>query len=292
MIRSMTGYGRFEDASSGRNIAVEIKSVNHRYFEFSCRVPRTFGFLEDKLKNYVQSRVSRGKIDLYLNVEADESTLCEVSVNKALAQGYANALNEIAECCGIKNSTSAIDIARFPEVLTVKKPPEDEEKLWNDVRSVTEKAVDAFLEMREIEGEKLREDILSRVDNILKSVDFVEENSPKTVEKYRERLEAKMHELLEDHSVDEQRLLSETAIFADKIAVDEETVRLRSHMEQIRSLLDSSEAVGRKLDFVLQESNREINTIGSKSQNTDIAKTVVDVKAELEKIREQLQNIE
>lgn len=288
----MTGYGHFEDTFSGRNISVEIKSVNHRFFEFSCRVPRAFIFLEDKLRNYVQSRVARGKIDLFLTVESDDVTACEVSLNRALAAGYAKAFEELSLVCDVKNDVTASIIARYPDVFTVRKPVQDEEKLWEEVRSVTEKAVNAFVKMREVEGQKLRDDILSRVDSIFAAVDAIEQAAPETVQKYRERLENKMRELLDDGAVDDQRLLTETAIFADKIAVDEETVRLRSHMSQIVSLLGSSEAVGRKLDFLLQESNREINTIGSKSQNTDISKTVVNVKAELEKIREQIQNIE
>lgn len=292
MVRSMTGYGRFESDASGRNISVELKSVNHRYFEFSCRLPSSMGFLEEKLKSYVRSRVSRGKIDLYLSAEAREDEDCTVTVNTALAKGYAKAFSELAEITGADGKVSPEALSRFQGVLSVRKAETDEEAVWNEVLPVVEKAVDKFILMRETEGQKLYEDVFSKTDNILRMVEFVEQKAPETVEKYRKRLEAKLAEVLEDKSVDEQRIITEAAIFADKIAVDEETVRLRSHIAQIRALLDSGEPVGRKLDFVLQESNREINTIGSKSQNTEISKVVVDVKSELEKIREQIQNIE
>ena len=288
----MTGYGRFESDASGRNISVELKSVNHRYFEFSCRLPSSMGFLEGKLKSYVRSRVSRGKIDLYLSAEAREDEDCTVTVNTALAKGYAKALSELAEITGADGKVSPEALSRFQGVLSVRKAETDEEAVWNEVLPVVEKAVDKFILMRKTEGQKLYEDVFSKTDNILRMVEIVEQKAPETVEKYRKRLEAKLAEVLEDKSVDEQRIITEAAIFADKIAVDEETVRLRSHIAQIRALLDSGEPVGRKLDFVLQESNREINTIGSKSQNTEISKVVVDVKSELEKIREQIQNIE
>lgn len=250
------------------------------------------GFLEEKLKSYVRSRVSRGKIDLYLSAEAREDEDCTVTVNTALAKGYAKALSEIAEITGADGKVSPEALSRFQGVLSVRKAETDEEAVWNEVLPVVEKAVDKFILMRETEGQKLYEDVFSKTDNILRMVEIVEQKAPETVEKYRKRLEAKLAEVLEDKSVDEQRIITEAAIFADKIAVDEETVRLRSHIAQIRALLDSGEPVGRKLDFVLQESNREINTIGSKSQNTEISKVVVDVKSELEKIREQIQNIE
>ena len=292
MVRSMTGYGRFESDASGRNISVELKSVNHRYLEFSCRLPSSMGFLEEKLKSYVRSRVSRGKIDLYLSAEAREDEDCTVTVNTALAKGYAKALSELAEIIGADGKVSPEALSRFQGVLSVRKAETDEEAVWSEVLPVVEKAVDKFILMRETEGQKLYEDVFSKTDNILRMVEIVEQKAPETVEKYRKRLEAKLAEVLEDKSVDEQRIITEAAIFADKIAVDEETVRLRSHIAQIRALLDSGEPVGRKLDFVLQESNREINTIGSKSQNTEISKVVVDVKSELEKIREQIQNIE
>ena len=248
--------------------------------------------MEEKLKSYVRSRVSRGKIDLFLSIEASEDENCTVSVNTALVKGYANALKEVSDICETAEKVSPSVIARFPGVFSVKKGEEDEEALWQQVKAVAERAVDRFIEMRKVEGQKLKDDILEKTDSILDMVSIVESKAPETVEKYRIRLETKLKELLEDRGIDEQRLITEAAIFADKIAVDEETVRLRSHMSQIKDLLESDDPIGRKLDFVLQESNREINTIGSKSQNTDISQVVVDVKSELEKIREQIQNIE
>ena len=248
--------------------------------------------MEEKLKSYVRSRVSRGKIDLFLSIEASEDENCTVSVNTALVKGYANALKEVSDICETAEKLSPSVIARFPGVFSVKKGEEDEEALWQQVKAVAERAVDRFIEMRKVEGQKLKDDILEKTDSILDMVSIVESKAPETVEKYRIRLETKLKELLEDRGIDEQRLITEAAIFADKIAVDEETVRLRSHMSQIKDLLESDDPIGRKLDFVLQESNREINTIGSKSQNTDISQVVVDVKSELEKIREQIQNIE
>lgn len=292
MVKSMTGYGRFEDTASPRAISVEIKSVNHKFFEFSCRVPRTMGFLEERLKNAVQARVARGKIDLYLSVEADADTPAVVEINHALAAGYTKAMEELARTYLLGNDVTAGMIARFPDVLTVRKAPEDEEALWNQVEPVLDGALDAFLAMREREGEKLKTDVLSRIETIRQAVEAVEAQSPQTVAAYRARLEEKIKELLGSASVDEQRLLTETAVFADRIAVDEETVRLRSHLEQMERLLEGDQPVGRKLDFLLQEANREINTIGSKSQSTPIARVVVNVKAELEKIREQIQNLE
>ena len=292
MVKSMTGYGRYEDVASPRKISVEIKSVNHKFFEFSCRVPRTMGFLEERLKAAVQARVARGKIDLFLGVEADAQTPAQVTVNHPLAAGYMQALGELAQTYGVSAVISAEQLARLPDVLSVQKPPEDEEALWAQVSPAVDRALDAFIAMRLREGEKLRVDVQSRLDVIRRAVAQIEAQSPQTVAAYRARLEEKMKELLGSAAVDEQRLLTETALFADRIAVDEETVRLRSHLDQMEHLLQGDEPVGRKLDFLLQEANREINTIGSKSQSTPIARVVVDVKAELEKIREQIQNLE
>ena len=292
MVKSMTGYGRFEDLDSPRKISVELKSVNHKFFEFSCRLPRTMAFMEDKLKTYVQSRVFRGKIDLYLSVEADNTAPAVVEVNHALAAGYLQAYQELAATYDIPCHITAETLARIPDVLTVTKAPEDEEALWAQVQAVAEQAVNQFIAMREVEGARLKEDILGRLNTIRDAVSKIEAQTPQTVAAYRARLEEKMRELLDSATVDENRLLTETAIFADKVAVDEETVRLKSHADQIEALLNSDGPVGRKLDFLMQEANREINTIGSKSQNTAIAGIVVDVKAELEKIREQIQNLE
>lgn len=292
MIKSMTGYGKSEQTIDSLNVTVEIKSVNHRYFEFSARVPREYGFLEEKLKKYCNSLITRGKVECYVSVEALEEREMEVNVNETLAAGYVKALKELSERFGLKDDISAVTLSRYPDVITLHKASEDEERIWNAVKTVAETAVSKFIEMRETEGSKLRGDILSRADYIIECVEFIEGRSPETVREYNEKLKQRMKELLGDAAVDEQRLLNEAAIYADKIAVDEETVRLRSHISQLREFMNSSEAIGRKLDFLVQEINREANTIGSKAQDVDIAKKVIAIKAEVEKIREQVQNIE
>lgn len=292
MIKSMTGYGKSEQTIDSLNVTVEIKSVNHRYFEFSARVPREYGFLEEKLKKYCNSLITRGKVECYVSVEDLEEREMEVNVNETLAAGYVKALKELSERFGLKDDISAVTLSRYPDVITLHKVSEDEERIWNAVKAVAETAVSKFIEMRETEGSKLRGDILSRADYIIECVEFIEGRSPETVREYNEKLKQRMKELLGDAAVDEQRLLNEAAIYADKIAVDEETVRLRSHISQLREFMNSSEAIGRKLDFLVQEINREANTIGSKAQDVDIAKKVIAIKAEVEKIREQVQNIE
>ena len=292
MIKSMTGFGRAQETVDGMTVTVELKSVNHRYFEFTAKVPRTYGFLEEKLKSFLNARVSRGKMECYVTIENLEESDMEVIVNPSLAKGYVDALRALSETFGLKEDYSAISIAKFPDVLTLRKAPADEEKIWNAVQKVTELAVERFVTMRETEGEKLRADILSKADTILEHVAFVESRSPQTVREYHEKLRQRMEELLENTQVDEQRLLTEAAIFADKVAVDEETVRLRSHISQLREFLDADEPIGRKLDFLVQEMNRESNTIGSKAQDVELAKRVIAIKAEVEKIREQVQNIE
>ena len=292
MIKSMTGFGRAQETVDGMTVTVELKSVNHRYFEFTAKVPRTYGFLEEKLKSFLNARVSRGKMECYVSIENLEESDMEVVVNPSLAKDYVDALRTLSETFGLKEDYSAISIAKFPDVLTLRKALADEEKIWNAVQKVTELAVERFVTMRETEGEKLRADILSKADTILEHVAFVETRSPQTVREYHEKLRQRMEELLENTQVDEQRLLTEAAIFADKIAVDEETVRLRSHISQLREFLNADEPIGRKLDFLVQEMNRESNTIGSKAQDVEIAKRVIAIKAEVEKIREQVQNIE
>ena len=292
MIKSMTGYGKSEQTIDSLNVTVEIKSVNHRYFEFSARVPREYGFLEEKLKKYCNSLITRGKVECYVSVEDLEEREMELNVNETLAAGYVKALKELSERFGLKDDISAVTLSRYPDVITLHKASEDEERIWNAVKTVAETAVSKFIEMRETEGSKLRGDILSRADYIIECVEFIEGRSPETVREYNEKLKQRMKELLGDAAVDEQRLLNEAAIYADKIAVDEETVRLRSHISQLREFMNSSEAIGRKLDFLVQEINREANTIGSKAQDVDIAKKVIAIKAEVEKIREQVQNIE
>ena len=288
----MTGYGRAQIKEEGRLISVEIKSVNHRYFEFSARTPRSMGFLEDRLKQYVQSRVARGKIDLYLSVEGIEQENAAVAVNHTMAESYIKALQELRDTYGVKDDLSVTALAGMSGVLSVQRPEEDEEAVWAMVLPAAEQAVDAFIAMRCAEGKRLCDDVLGRIDTILQAVEVIEERSPQTVQEYRLKLEERMKEVLSSATVEEQRILTEAAIFADKTAVAEETVRLRSHMQQAAEMLRSDEAVGRKLDFLVQEMNREINTIGSKAQDITIARTVVEVKAEIEKIREQIQNME
>lgn len=292
MVKSMTGYGRCEETVGGRRITVELKSVNHKYFEFSPRVTRGYGFLEDKLKSYVQSRVARGKIDLFLSIETLEDADVVVSVNHSLAAGYIAALREITERYKLPDTVTVNSLSRYSDIFSVHKAPEDEEAIWAAVQPVAEKAVDAFIAMRETEGSRLYEDVMARAAVILELVGKIEARSPETVKAYRERLEMKLREVLSDTAIDEQRILTEAAIFADKVAVAEETVRLRSHFEQLKSLLGAEEPSGRKMDFLVQEMNRETNTIGSKASDSQIAYMVVDIKAEIEKIREQIQNIE
>jgi uncharacterized protein (TIGR00255 family) len=292
MIKSMTGFGRSEQKINGREISVEIKSVNHRYFEFNCKTSRGYAFLEEKLKAYVQQRVSRGKIDLYVSVVCAEETQANVTLNHSLAAGYVEALKEIAAAYGVQDDISVSSVARFTDIFTVHKAQEDEDEVWQSVLPVLDSAMESFMNMRRAEGARMKEDVLGRSKTILSIVEQIDEQSPQTVAQYREKLEERLRELLESASVDEQRLLTEAAIFADKTAVAEETVRLRSHFSQLERFMEAGEPVGRKIDFILQEMNREANTIGSKVQNAPLAHLVVEIKSELEKIREQIQNIE
>ena len=290
MISSMTGYGKHTEILNGREITVEIKSVNHRFFEFSSRIPRAYGFLEEKIKSYVQSRVARGKTEVGISVVSVETADTKIAVNEPVAKGYA--LRELCEPLGVVDDIRLSTVARFPDVFTVTKGDTDEDELWNDVKSVAEKAVDAFIDMREREGENLKNDLLTRLVNIEELVTEVEKRSLERVREYRERLFKKISEVLESKSIDESRIITEVAIFADKVAVDEETVRLRSHIAQFREILEYDEPIGKKLDFLIQEFNREANTIGSKSQDAEGAKYVVGLKSEIEKIREQIQNVQ
>ncbi len=291
MVKSMTGYGRGQAVAEDLEVTVEIKSVNHRYFDFSIRTPRGYSFIEDKMKAYVQQRASRGKIDVYVTV-ASQSAVSDIEVNEEFAGKYVAALKKLAELYGLRDDISVNTVSRNSDVFTMTASEQDEEKIWETVRQAADMALDSFIAMREAEGEKLAADVNSRLEFIKQKVEFIEKRSPETLKLYRERLEQKMRELLEERSIDEQRLLTETAIFADKIAVDEETVRLRCHMSQLAKMLASDQAIGRKIDFTVQEMNRETNTVGSKAQDIEIANAVVDIKAEIEKIREQIQNIE
>ncbi|MEG1870280.1 MAG: YicC/YloC family endoribonuclease [Oscillospiraceae bacterium] len=292
MIRSMTGYGRCQQIIDGRDITVEIRSVNHRYFEFSSRVPRSYGFLDEKLKSYLQGKISRGKVEVGVTIINPQSTGTEVQVNHQLAANYLNALRALGSELSLRDDIGLVAISRFNDIFTVSKAAEDEEEIWNDVALATEQALKNFIDMREREGTRLKEDLLTRLITIEQNVRDVEQRSPITVENYRNRLMSKLSEILASNSIDEQRVLTECAIFAEKIAVAEETVRLESHIKQFREILDSAEPVGRKLDFLVQEFNREANTIGSKAQDTEIAKIVIEIKSDIEKLREQIQNIE
>lgn len=292
MIKSMTGYGRCQQTIDGRDILVEIKSVNHRFFEFSARVPRVYGYLESQLKSYLQGKVSRGKVDVGVTILTLEGIDANVEINHALVQSYVNALRSVKDEFALTDDLSLSAISRFADIFTVRKNVEDEQVIWDSVRTVLDGALANFIRMREVEGERMKADILSRLATIEERVAFVEERSPQTVEEYRNRLYAKMQEVLKDSKIEEQRILTEAAIYSEKIAVDEETVRLRSHIRQFESILQSEEPIGRKLDFLVQELNREANTIGSKAQDIEIARIVVDIKSEIEKIREQIQNIE
>ena len=290
MILSMTGYGRARQTLNGRDITVELRSVNSRFLEYSSRIPRAFSFLEEPLKKLVSARVSRGKVELSLTVQSIEAADTVVSVNWTLVKGYHDALVELSERLELKNDMTAGMIARFPDVLSQTAAPLDEEALWENVRTVAEQAVDAFLSMRAVEGEKMREDLLNRLTTVETLVTGIEQNSAGRVQAYTDKLYARLKELLDDRNIDEGRILTEAAIFADKTAIDEETVRLRSHVAQYRQILSGDGPVGRKLDFLTQELNREANTIGSKCQDLEITRLVVELKAEIEKIREQLQN--
>lgn len=292
MLKSMTGFGRAVEEIDGCVITVEIKSVNHRYFDFSSRIPRQYGFLDDKLKSYINSKVSRGKVECYVSVEALDTEDAAVVINKTLASAYVEALKELSEEYSLKEDFGTAFVSRLPDVFVLKKADEDEEKIWQLVKSVTDEAIEKFIQMRAVEGAKMKEDVASRAEYILDCVSFIEERSPQTVKEYNDKLVERVHEIIGDVSLDEQRIIQEVAIYADKVAVAEETVRLRSHIAQLKTFLESEEPIGRKMDFLVQEINRETNTIGSKANDVEIARKVVDIKAEVEKIREQIQNIE
>ena len=292
MVLSMTGFGRCETEVNGRQITVEMKSVNHRYFEFSCRTTRGYSFLEDKLKKYVAQKVARGKVDMYVSITEAEDSEVQVAINKPLALGYVNAIHSLATEYNIPDDLSVSVLSRYSDIFQIHKEEQDEEQVFADVKVALDIALDSFLSMREAEGEKLKEDVLSRVDTIMSIVSEIEERSPITVEEYRAKLTKRISDMLSSTEIDEQRILTEAAIFADKVAVDEETVRLRSHFEQMKTFFNSGVPIGRKLDFIVQEMNREANTIGSKVTDSILAHKVVDIKSEIEKIREQIQNIE
>lgn len=292
MIKSMTGYGSAKGQTGGLEITVELKSVNNRYLDTSVRLPRSFLFAEDAVKSAVQAHISRGKVDVFVSIDTSLADDMTVKVNEPLLKGYIEAIRHISEEYSLANDLTALSVSRFPDVLSVEKKDLDAEAISAALCEVTERALCDFDAMRLREGEKLRDDVLSRLETIDALVSTVERESPKTVAEYRSRLEQKMAEVLGTAGIDESRILAEAALFADHIAVDEETVRLRSHMAQLRTMINGKSPTGRKIDFLIQEFNREANTIGSKCQNSDIAHVVVDLKSEIEKIREQIQNIE
>ena len=293
MIKSMTGYGRAREMLNKRDITVEVRSVNNRYLDCTVKMPRMYTFAEDAIKQHVQQAVSRGKVDVFITVDASAADVAKVTVNEELAAQYAAALGILAGVCGpTAYKVTPEQLARFPDVLTVTKADEDLETVSADLCAVLDKALEAYNAMRTVEGAKLAEDIGSRLTNIENYTTQVEERSPQTVAEYRAKLTARMEEVLQSTTIDPQRILTEAAIYADKVAVDEETVRLRSHVAQLRTMLESDEPMGRKMDFLIQEVNRESNTIGSKCSDVSIAQVVVGLKAEVEKMREQVQNVE
>ncbi len=292
MIRSMTGYGKGAATDGNISVSVELRSVNHRFFELNAKIPRGYLYVEDMLKSIVSEKVARGKVDAFVDITLGDGEKIDISVRHSFVKAYIDALNEIADTYGVKNDITLSAIADQHDSLVINEEAPNTEIIKQLVKKSTDAALDTFLKMRETEGRKLYDDIRSRLVSMKKMVAFIEQEAPQTVAAYRERLKQKMTELLESAEYDQQRLITETAIFADKIAVDEETVRLHSHISQFEKLLESKQPIGRKLDFIVQEMNRETNTVGSKSQNSEIAYTVVNMKSEIEKIREQIQNIE
>ena len=292
MVKSMTGYGRAVETVNGREFTVEIRSVNNRYLDCNVKMPRMLSFAEDAVKQAVKAAVSRGKVDVFISLNSEASADVQVKLNKPVVEGYLAAMRAMVDEYGVKDDISVSVLSRMNDVFVVEKPQTDEDQLKADLLSVVEKALENYNRMRAVEGAALEADLRNRANTILELVALVEQYNPQTVSDYRARLEEKMREVLENKSIDESRILTEAAIFADKVAVDEETVRLRSHLEQMNAMLESGGGIGRKLDFLLQEMNREANTTGSKCSDVKVARIVVDIKAELEKIREQTQNIE
>ncbi len=292
MIKSMTGYGRAVQTVGGREFTVEVRSVNNRYLDCTVKLPRSLNYAEDAVKQAVKTSVSRGKVDVFISMKAEGGEELKISLNQSVLEGYLNAMEQMVERYSVTNDISVATVSRLPDVFTLERPEVDEEQLLKDLLSVVNQALEGYNAMRTTEGAALEQDLRSRGQTILELVAQVEEGNGQTVSDYRARLEAKLREVLANTSIDESRILTEAAIFADKVAVDEETVRLRSHLQQMNDMLTAGGAMGRKLDFLLQEMNRETNTIGSKCTDVRLARIVVDIKAELEKIREQTQNIE
>ena len=291
-MKSMTGYGRAKEELNGRTITVELRAVNHRYLDCTVKAPRQYGFLDDAVKKAAAARIARGKVEVFVSVETQEGGDIAVTVNHTLAKRYLDALHDLSETYGLRDDVTVAVLAKMPDVLGSERIEQDADELTRDVLEVFAAACDGFDQMRCREGEKLAEDVRGRCVAIERMVGAVEQRSPERVREYREKLLARMQEVLADTSIDETRILTEAAIYADKTAVDEETVRLRSHLTQMDGMLRETQPVGRKLDFLVQEMNREANTIGSKANDVDMARIVVDIKSEIEKIREQIQNIE
>ncbi len=317
-MKSMTGYGKAQNIINGREISVEIRSVNHRYYEFNSRIPRAYTYLEEKLKNLLHQKISRGKVEISVSLNNIDNSDYSVEINRSVLENYINALLKIS-FDGVriydenkhgsysehfafnfdgslmyypKDDLTLSKIMKIPDVFSITKKPDNEEKIWNDVRSVAENALESFMEMRSAEGERLKADIESKLSNISRMVEEIKVLEPESVKAYRERLYTKLKDVLENSDIDEYRIITECAVFSDKISVDEETVRLESHINQVLMLINSDEPSGKKIDFIIQEMNREVNTIGSKSQSIEITRIVVDLKSEIEKIREQIQNVE
>lgn len=292
MLKSMTGYGRREAVTDGKKILVEIKSVNHRYSDYNIKVQRHLGFLEDKIRKHVSSAITRGKVDIYLNVENFETADKEIRLNREIARNYIEVLHELRDEFGLKDDITVSNVARNSDIFQTERVEEDEEQLWNTVKTVLDCALGDFVAMREREGERIEKDLCDRIEYMRTLVTKIDERSPQTVQEYSDRLYEKIKEVLDGRGIDEARILTEVAIYADKVAVNEETVRLTSHFEEFDNIIGSGEPAGRRLDFLIQEINREVNTIGSKASDIEIAKTVVTLKGEIEKLREQIQNIE
>lgn len=292
MIKSMTGYGHRNLNIEGRDITVEIKSVNHRYFDFNSRIPRIYGFLEENAKSYIQNFISRGKVDFSILIDSSDADDVEIKLNHSLIKSYMNAFDELASEYSLVNDMTVSNISQFGDIFSIKKIEADKDTIWNQVKTVLDEALNEFMKMRTVEGEKLYFDLNEKADTLLNLVETLEPLEKESIEEYKNKQFEKMAEFLNDSTIDENRILAEVAIFADKVAVDEELVRLKSHISQFKSIIKEDVPVGRKLDFLIQEMNREINTIGSKSSNLEISRIVVDFKAILEKVREQVQNIE
>ncbi len=292
MIKSMTGFGRSEVAENNRKFTVEIKSVNHRYLDVTIKMPKKLNYFESSIRGELKHYISRGKVDVFISYEDFGENVSSVRYNQSLAEEYLKYLRQMAEEFGLEDDVRVSTLSRFPDVLTMEEQAEDEEELWRELREAVREAAEMFVETRLAEGERLKDDLIGKLDGLLKLVDFIEERSPQIVADYRGRLEERVRELLADREVDEGRLLTEVTIFADKVCVDEEIVRLRSHIETMKSTLTEGGSIGRKLDFLAQEMNREANTILSKTSDLAISNCGIELKTEIEKVREQIQNIE